>query len=516
MKREIPWHRLSAFRQYRALEMVPGVLVWSTFVMVILLTILRPLWAINFIIVFDLFWLVRILYVLTFTVLAYVRFRRSSRIDWLARCQTPELRDRFRQLYHVIIIPTYQDELRVLESTFTALARVQYPLDRFIVVLACEARDAERARGIARAIQEKFGSAFFRFLVTEHPASVPGELPGKGSNIAWAGRRVRELLDGLGIRAADVLVSSFDVDTCPHPAYFSCLAYTFLTHPRPYQTSFQPIPVFHNNIWDAPSLMRVVANSTTFWLLGETMRPERMFTFSSHSMSFQTLVAVDFWQSDIVTEDSRIFIQCFLHFDGDYVVTPIYVSVSMDTVLGKTWWQSLRNQYRQIRRWAYGVENFPFMVWNFGVNRLIPLGKKFRYIWTQLEGTYSWATAPIIIFALGHLSLALADPRTRASAVYSNAPDMLRWIMVIAMVGLLATAIMNTLMLPDPPQKRRTAVRYLFMLLQWFLLPVTMIVFGSVPAIDAQTRLMLGRYLGFQATEKWRRPSESFAPRKSG
>jgi hypothetical protein len=40
------------------------------------------------------------------------------------------------------------------------------------------------------------------------------------------------------------------------------------------------------------------------------------------------------------------------------------------------------------------------------------------------------------------------------------------------------------------------------MLLQWVLLPITTIVYGSFAAIYSQTRLMFGWYLGWVITEK--------------
>ena len=51
---------MTDYRKYRLLEMVPGLMVWATFAIALGLSVFRPIWAIYFIIVFDLYWLVRI------------------------------------------------------------------------------------------------------------------------------------------------------------------------------------------------------------------------------------------------------------------------------------------------------------------------------------------------------------------------------------------------------------------------------------------------------------------------
>jgi len=45
---------------------------------------------------------------------------------------------------------------------------------------------------------------------------------------------------------------------------------------------------------------------------------------------------------------------------------------------------------------------------------------------------------------------------------------------------------------------------YVTMLLQWALLPITLIFMSAIPAIDAVTHLMLGKYLGFNVSQKKR------------
>lgn len=481
--------------------MLPGVMVWSTFFVAVFFSFWKPLWAIFFVIFFDLYWFIRVLYLMVYLIISYRRFRRTVRVDWQARCEAlPESKG----MMHLIILPTYKEPELVIRSTFESLIRSRFPNKQMMVVLAIEERDRENATAIAENLRHDFGDRFGHFLVAEHPARIEGEIAGKGSNIAWAGRRAKEYIDAnVQIPYERIIVSSFDVDTQPHEQYFSHLTFLSLTHPDPTHTSFQPVPLFNNNLWQSPSIMRVAANATTFWMMTEQLRPERLFTFASHSMSFRALVDVDFWQNDIVTEDSRIFLQCLFRYDGKYSVTPMYIPVSMDTVLGRNWWASLKNLYKQQQRWAYGIENFPYMAWNFARATMIPWNIKFRYMWNQLEGIYSWATAPILIFVLGRLPLVVGKERLASSIVAQNAPEVLQFLMTISMVGLLVCAVLSTTLVPPRPAGSHRA-KTLLILLQWILFPVVMIAFGSIPATDAQTRLMLGKYLGFRVTEKRR------------
>ena len=491
--------------KYRILEIIPGFLVWTTLIGVVLLSVIRPLWAIYFIIAFDVYWLLRITYMLVYLLTSWRRYRRDRAIDWYQKLAA--LQRGHKQYYHLIFLPTYQEPLSVVEKPFVALAACQYDLKKFIVVLAGEERDRDNFSQIAQHIKETYGDLFYQLLVTVHPAGVAGELPGKGSNTNYAGHRAQNLIDSLNIPYDRVIVSSFDIDTCVHPQYFAYLTYRYVTHPNPTRASYQPIAIYNNNVWQSNPIVRVVASSTTFWLFTDLARPERLFTFSSHSMRFKTLVEVGFWDKTIVTEDSRIFLQGLIRYHGDYQTVPMYIPVYMDTVDIGRFNRSLVNQYKQMRRWAWGVEHFPWMVKQFwfqsGEGRTIQFRKKIQYLWNITEGMYSWASAPIIILLAGYLPLWLASESERATSLFQNAPYMLALLMRASMVGLIIIAVLYTLMLPKPPQGYRWH-HWLVMFLQWLMVPVTLILFGSIPATDAQTRLMLGGKfrLGFWVTEK--------------
>ncbi|MBI5793470.1 glycosyltransferase family 2 protein [Candidatus Uhrbacteria bacterium] len=481
-------------------EMFPGLLVWGTFSMALLLSFVQPLWVIVFILIFDLLWLYRVLYFNIFVLISWKRHRDTSRVNWQAKlADLPQARD----IYHLVFLPTYREDYTILRETLRSLTENRFPHDRMMVILGGEQADAGAfAKHIAR-IKKEFDNVFKELIVTVHPAGLPGEIPGKGSNLNWMGHEVEKFLQSNypDIPDEQFIASSFDIDTIAHPQYFSYLTYLYCTVPQPTRSSYQPIALFSNNIWRASAPVRIAAFGTTFWLFGELTRPDRLWTFSSHSMPWKMLRDVRFWQKDIVSEDSRIFMQAFLHYHGDYRVTPVFLPVSMDAVSGKTYLESLKGLYVQMRRWAWGVEHLPYLVHGFKHDKQIPRLKKFRYFFNHVEGMYTWATAPITMFVLGWLPLWVAKGET--NALIQAAPFTLEQIMQWAMIGVFISAAMSFTLLPRRPQEVRSH-RWIVMLLQWILLPVTFILFGSFPAIDAQTRLMLGKYLGFHVTKKAR------------
>lgn len=543
----------------RLLEIVPGALTWFTLIGLGVLAFVFPRWIAIFIILYDLYWLIRAVYISVHLLASYRLLRRHRGIDWPRRLRLlhdlPNARkeaetrvdelirairgipinhlgerrrykialwqeQRFLEdvsrclkervpmfpwedLLHVVIIPTFTEPYAVLEMTLDAIAQSDIPKQQLWVVVAFEERAGEQGVQVRREVEERYHGAFGRFLTTLHPDGIAGELKGKSANATWAAREVQKLLDADGIPYERVIVSNFDSDTCVSPSYFSHLAYVYLTTPDRTRASYQPLPLYNNNIWDSPAFTRVIATNSSFWQMIEAVRPDRLVTFSSHSMSFQTLNDVGFWAVDVVNEDSRIFWQCFLHSAGSYRAIPLFTNVSMDATRAATIYQTFVNQYKQKRRWAYGIEHFPFLAHAFVHRPDIPLVRRLRALFTMLEGNHSWATSAIIIAGLGWIPVFFGGAEFHQTVLAYNLPFMTRTLMTLAMGGLVVTMALTLLLLPPAPPgtpKRK----YVYMVLQWGLVPLIASVLGSLPAIDAQTRLMLGRPLGFWTTEKTR------------
>ncbi len=487
-------------KTYRWFEILPGLLSWLTLLLIILISFYLPLFAAIFIIAFDMYWLIKTIYLSFLMRAAFGWMRQNLKINWMERLDTLKWED----VYHLIILPMASEPIEVVRHSIASLVKTDYPLDKLIIVLSSEGR-IESGRKIAEQTREEFGNKFFKFLITEHPSDLPGELKGKGANETWAAKKAKEeIIDLLGIDYEKIIVSVFDIDTVVHPNFFACLTYNYLTAEKPLRSSFQPIPLFTNNIWEAPAFARVFAFSTTFWQMMQQSRHEQLVTFSSQSIGFKPLVEVGFWQTNVVSEDSRIFWQCLLNFDGDWRTVPMYFPVYMDANVAPTLWQTFKNQYKQIRRWLYGVENNPYFMFGFLKNKKISLRDKLYFSFQMTEKSHSSATNALIIFMLGWLPLWIGGVEFNTTILSYNLPRITSFIMYLAMFGLITSAIISIILLPPkPPNYGRFA--WIWMVLQWLLFPINFIAFGAIPALDAQTRLMLGKYMGFWVTPKSRK-----------
>ncbi len=230
------------------------------------------------------------------------------------------------------------------------------------------------------------------------------------------------------------------------------------------------------------------------------LRPARFHCFSSRSDVFQTIVDIGYWVVDAIPEDSRQYYDCFFKYGEAYTVEPLYIPLRMDAVLAEGYWRTVQNQYRQLRRWAWGIVDFPYVVEKAIQDTAISWWRKLGKILRLLESHLSWAIAAIYITFLGWLPL-LFNREFASTVLGYNFPFVTRIILSLALVGLVVTVVLSFLLLPPRP-KRHHPVKYLGFVFQWVLMPVVSVFLSSAAAIDAQTRLMLGKYLEYQVTEK--------------
>lgn len=554
-KTRVPRERLVQ----RTIEMIPGLLTWTTLLGMIALSFFLPVWAAVLVIVFDIYWIHKAFYISLFSVSGNYDVSEGKCINWWERCQNiahPEqysemLKARTKDIYdslseipffhfrerrtvkkeiarlkkirretrelipiqdqimdwrdviHVVLLPTAGEPADIIEPAIQSLAENNFPKEQMIILLATEERENPETRlPKVEYLKKKFDGVFRDFLVTTHIVAA-GEMKCKASNARFAARELMKYLDERGIDYKRVIFSNFDCDSVAHPEYFAALTYEYIIDPKRLQRAYQPLPMYHNNIWDTNAFVRLVVTGSSFWHLYQSTRKE-MVTFSSHSEPFDTLVKVGFWPVNMISEDSVIYWKCLAYFHGDYRVQPIHLPISLDAVLAETYWKTLVNQYKQKRRWAYGIENFPVTMRAIWPDHGIRLRTKLRITFEMLEGHYSWATTSFILTFLGWLPLVLGGAAFRESVLAHNLPFVTKTLMTLGMAGLLISIPMSLLSLPPRP-KRYHWSRHFLMVFQWVLIPLVGFL-SAFPAIDSQTRILLGKYFGeFWVTEKMRK-----------
>jgi len=418
-------------------------------------------------------------------------------LSWLA--ERGEQRIKPSELFHAVIIATVNESREVLEPTIQSVLASEYDPKKLILVMAYEGRAGAETEQRVQTLLKEYGDKFYHAIGVKHPPGIPNEQIGKGGNITYAARELQKYLEAKKIDPAKVVVTTLDADNRPNKNYFAGVSYLYCLVPNPLKASYQPLPMFTNNIWDAPTLMRVIATGNTLFYIVGTQRVHRARNFSAHAQSMKALIDMDFWSRRSVVEDGHHFWRSYFHFDGDYRVYPLSIPVYQDAVLADGYLKTMRAQFIQLRRWTYGASDVAYIAQKgFFQKNKVPKADLIGKFLTHIEGHVSWATGTILLFCASFIPAHL-HPQNYAAA---DLPLIVSRIQRIGMVGLLVSVYVCLVTLPPRPARYRRH-RSILMILQWALTPVTSVGFAALAAFNSQTRLMFKWYLSkFDVTEK--------------
>lgn len=526
---------------YRFFEMVPALVSYGAIILLIVLSLVSPLLAAIYLMIVIITLIVKAIGIAYHTIRGRNMMETAQRVDWHARLL--ELENPVRslqnhkgiksrgfgykahlenlqiisahpadfpkpsQIYNAVIVATYNEGYDVLEPTIKSVLSTTCDKSKLILVIAYEERGGAAIKATVERLKKQYGKEFHSFLLIQHPKDIKDEVVGKGGNITFAGRYLRDWLPKHGIEYKNVIITTLDSDNRPHATYFDNVAYEYIVHEDRKHLSYQPISLFLNNIWDAPAPMRVVATGNSFWNIISSMRPHTLRNFASHSQPMDALVEMDFWSTRTIVEDGHQYWRSYFHFNGDYAVQPLYVPIYQDAVLSSTYLKTLKAQFVQLRRWAYGASDVPYVaVHIFTRDRNVPLLGGIARLVRLLDGHVTLASVSILVAVGGWIPL-LINSQAFRDPVAHQLPDVISVIQQIAMIGLFITVFLSLKMLPPRPARYKRH-RTIFMVAQWFLMPVTAICYSSLSAFYSQTRLMFGRYLDkFDVTDKATRQS---------
>jgi len=522
---EIPYEK-DRHGHYRFFEILPGLVSWTLILLPLILSYFSVILAAAFILIYLLIFFIRSIGYDIRAVQGYFDMKKQLKLDWaslvdeihfkkinqdkeivrpkwhysnLKFLDTRKIQTDPYDLIHVAMIATYNESREILEPTIQSIISSTYDSKKIILIIAYEARSGQRTEKIVHDLKKAYQDQFRDFLVIKHPENLPGEIIGKGSNITFAGRELAKYAKKKKLEPKHLLVTTLDADNRPDKNYFFALTYLFCVVPDPIRASFQPLPMFTNNIWDVPTFMRVVATGNNLFYIVQTQRPHLARNFSAHAQSLQALIEMDFWSMRTIVEDGHQYWRSYFRYDGDYRVYPMSIPIYQDAVLAEGYIRTMKAQFIQLRRWTYGASDIAYIADKgfFHKNKIPKIDLVEKFLRT-LEGHVTWATGTLLIYFAAFIPALLNAHNLTANEL----PIIVSQVQQYGIIGLLASFYICLITLPPRPSRYKRH-KSIVMVVQWIFLPVTSILYGSLAAFDSQTRLMFRRYLSkFDTTEK--------------
>jgi hypothetical protein len=495
-----------ALRQFgaRLFEAAPGLVTW--------ILLLAPAWIpIIFqspgalvvaaaVLLFDIYWLLRSITVVTGVYSTLWRMRRDMAKDWLALAREQRESGGIDplQYYHLCVIPTYTEPYHVLERTVQAIVDANYPSELKLIGIITRETDKAGWENVAR-LKEKFGDRLAGFYHIKDPLE-PGIVIGKSAAMNWGGRWMVRVLTEEGYDLNQVLITDLDSDYRVHPQYFGWISVHHAREALRDYMIWQPVPLFHNNYWQVPMAVRIMSASTSQWQMFLHSRPHRLVAFSSYTCSLEFVRRVGYWDKDVIPEDSRFYWKAFFTFGKRFSVKSVYLPIYGDSPQARDYAATHTSQYNQIKRWAWGITDVPYVLARLPKHPEIPLVLRFRRFMNLFLNHLNWIFLPVLLMFGASVPLWVS--------VDFSLTDLGQTLFLYSGILLsttLSTVVFflyfETLLLPPKPANwplwKKGAVHF-----QYLLYPIVGLVMSVLPALEAHTRLLFGRYLEYRVTEK--------------
>jgi hypothetical protein len=481
---------------HRFLEILPGGVAYSLIFLLLIGGFIIPTPVAYLVLAYDIFWVYKSI-AITFTGLASNwKIQAAKKMDWLGEIKF--FRD-WRRVHHIVLVLTYKEPLHILRRTLKALSKQTLPLGQITVVLATEARD-KQAPQKAKILKGEFGKKFGHFFVTVHKLA-PGEAVGKASNENYAARWVKkELIDKRGGKINYFTITSCDADHVYHPKHFACLTFSFLDNPNRYQRFWQPAVQFYNNFWQLPITSRVANTIGSVWNTAILTRSDRLINCQNYTASLKMIDKIGYWDPDVIPEDYRVFFKAFYKLKGQVEVEPIFLPLHVDAAESTSFFKTFKNQYEQYKRWAWGVSDDPYIIKNYFLVRGVNFWNKTIRVVRIIEDHFLWPVNWFFI-TLGITLPSMLNRQFSRTVMGYTLPQLSSAILSFTLIFLVVILWIDSRQKPPRPKEVPRWKAWL-MPFEFILMPVVGFFFTALPGLDAQTRLMLGKYLEYRVTEK--------------
>ena len=548
----------------RLLEILPGLTAWTTITFPVWGSILVPVLTGYFILVFNAFWVYKSLSSVVLFSLGFIKIRNGENVDWMSKLRRLDdvdigienlnnemksisqmkfekkkfnnkifskyptifkkvifklekikavnfirkeiremeaIKDReildWNEIRHVVLIPYWKEPKAVLRRSLNKLANQLYPNKRISVVLGAEERHPP-AYEMAKELQKEYKDKFENVWINNHVVK-GDEIIGKASNMASAGKYAQKKIEELGWDKDKVTITSCDCDTQFDKRYFAYLTYLFVTDPDRYTHFYAAPMVFYANIWKVPFYSRVANTTFTINNIATSTRIDKFIQVSSYSFSWRLLEGIDFWSVDIIPEDFHMFFKALYKYGDKVMTVPIHLKNLADAAESIGHRGNIKNQYEQVKRWAWGVSDDGWMI-----RELLQVkNRTFYMIYRTFHTIFDHVTWSVISFILlfGANLVPLINKEFSMTVFGQQLPQVSSFMMTITSVAFVSTIILDFFL--KPRRKEKVSIfQMVFEQLQWITFPVVSLIFGSIPGLDAQTRLLFGKYMEYRLTEK--------------